>query len=59
MENLLKRQNDRLQLLAEIEEQLERLNAIEGLLGHKQAIDDERKELRSVMLRIVAWMNGD
>jgi predicted RNA binding protein with dsRBD fold (UPF0201 family) len=59
MENLLRRQNERLQLLVEIEEQLERLNALEELLGHKQVIDSERKELRGVMLRIVAWMNGD
>jgi predicted phage-related endonuclease len=53
-EDLVKRQNERLELLRSLEQQLLRLNALEKELGIK--VDQERKELRLQMIRIIAWM---
>jgi predicted phage-related endonuclease len=53
-EDLVKRQKQRLELLHDLEQQLLRLNALEKELGAK--VDQERKELRLQMIRIIAWM---
>jgi hypothetical protein len=55
VENLLRRQNEQRQLLVEIEEQLERLSAIEEFIQNSQ---EEWKNLRRTMLRIRAWNNS-
>jgi hypothetical protein len=55
-ENFIDRQNKRLELLRDLEQQLQRLNAVEREFGKKLEIDKERKELRLQMMRIIAWM---
>jgi cellobiose-specific phosphotransferase system component IIA len=57
-ENFLDRQNKRLELLHDLEQQLLRLNALEKEFGKKSQIDLERKELRLQMMRIIAWMGN-
>lgn len=59
MENILKRQRERLEMLSNIREALERINRIEELLGYNEEINKERMELRKVMMRIVRWKMGD
>jgi hypothetical protein len=54
IEDLVKRQKQRLELLHDLEQRLLRLNALEKELGTK--VDQERKELRLQMIRIIAWM---
>jgi hypothetical protein len=53
-EDFVTRQNKRLELLHDLEQQLLRLNALEKEFGSK--VDEERKELRLQMIRIIAWM---
>jgi hypothetical protein len=57
-EDFLDRQNKRLELLHDLEQQLLRLNALEKEFGKKSQIDLERKELRLQMMRIIAWMGN-
>jgi hypothetical protein len=58
VEDFLDRQNKRLELLHDLEQQLLRLNALEKEFGKKSQIDQERKELRLQMMRIIAWMGN-
>jgi hypothetical protein len=55
-EDFVDRQNKRLELLHDLEQQLLRLSAVEREFGEKPEIDKERKELRLQMIRIIAWM---
>jgi hypothetical protein len=57
-EDFLDRQNKRLELLHDLEQQLLRLNALEREFGKKSEINQERKELRLQMIRIIAWMGN-
>jgi hypothetical protein len=53
MEDLVKRNNDRLKLLNDLEEALERFNALEAYLNIDTS--EDRAELRMVMMRIQKW----
>jgi hypothetical protein len=56
IEDFVDRQKQRLELLQDLEQQLLRLNAVEREFGRKPELDQERKELRLQMIRIIAWM---
>lgn len=53
--DLLKKQNERLDMMRDIEQQLIRLNAIERYSGKSRKVEKERKALRLTLIKLVAW----